>query len=74
MKVTVNTTLAEAALENLLVAWGQQSATLASTALKLGNISLVGAHILPRRVSAHNVNRRIRALRVTRFAPILCNL
>lgn len=32
MKVMVNTTLAEAALENLLVAWGQQSATLTSTA------------------------------------------
>lgn len=31
MKVMVNTTLAEAALENLLVAWGQQSATLTST-------------------------------------------
>lgn len=31
MKVTVNTTLAEADLENLLVAWGQQSATLTST-------------------------------------------
>ncbi len=32
MRVMVNTTLAEAALENLLVAWGQQSATLTSTA------------------------------------------
>lgn len=32
MRVMVNTTLAEASLENLLVAWGQQSATLASTA------------------------------------------
>lgn len=31
MRVMVNTTLAEAALENLLVAWGQQSATLTST-------------------------------------------
>ncbi|QWT29928.1 major tail protein [Streptomyces phage TunaTartare] len=31
MRVTINTTLAEAALENLLVAWGQQSATLTST-------------------------------------------
>jgi hypothetical protein len=31
MKVMVNTTLAEAALENLLIAWGQQSATLTST-------------------------------------------
>lgn len=30
MRVTINTTLAEAALENLLVAWGQQSATLTS--------------------------------------------
>ncbi len=32
MRVTINTTLAEAALENLLVAWGQQSATLTSNA------------------------------------------
>lgn len=31
MKVMVNTTLAESSLENLLVAWGQQSATLTST-------------------------------------------
>ncbi|QIQ62921.1 major tail protein [Streptomyces phage Moab] len=31
MRVTINTTLAEAALENLLIAWGQQSATLTST-------------------------------------------
>ena len=32
MRVMVNTTLAEAALENLLVAWGQQSSTLTSGA------------------------------------------
>lgn len=31
MRVTINTSLAEASLENLLVAWGQQSATLTST-------------------------------------------
>jgi hypothetical protein len=31
MRVTVNTTLAEAALENLVVAWGQQTAALTST-------------------------------------------
>jgi hypothetical protein len=31
MKVTVNTTLAEASLENLLVAWGQSATTLASS-------------------------------------------
>jgi hypothetical protein len=31
MKVTVNTTLAEASLENLLVAWGQQGSTLTSS-------------------------------------------
>lgn len=30
MRVMVNTTLAEAALENLLVAWGQQTSTLTS--------------------------------------------
>lgn len=31
MKVMVNTTLSEATLENLLVVWGQQTATLTST-------------------------------------------
>jgi hypothetical protein len=31
MKVTVNTTLAEASLENLLVAWGQSSTTLTTS-------------------------------------------
>lgn len=31
MKVTVNTTLAEASLENLLIAWGQGTTTLASS-------------------------------------------
>ncbi|AVD99233.1 major tail protein [Streptomyces phage BillNye] len=31
MKVTVNTTLAEASLENLLVAWGQSATTLTSS-------------------------------------------
>lgn len=31
MRVTLTTTLVEAALENLMVAWGQQASTLAST-------------------------------------------
>jgi hypothetical protein len=31
MKVTVNTTFSEATLENLLIVWGQQNTTLAST-------------------------------------------
>lgn len=33
MRVSVNTTLVEATLENLLIAWGQQSGTLASGSL-----------------------------------------
>jgi len=32
MRATINTTIVESTLENLLVAWGQTSATLASTA------------------------------------------
>lgn len=32
MRVTLNTTLAEAALDNLVIAWGQQTAALTSTA------------------------------------------
>ena len=35
MRVSVNTTLAEATLENLLVSWGQQNSTLASSGNEL---------------------------------------
>lgn len=35
MRVSVNTTLAEATLENMLVAWGQSSTTLSGTKLTL---------------------------------------
>lgn len=35
MRVSVNTTLVEASLENLLVAWGQQSSTLSGTTLNI---------------------------------------
>lgn len=35
MRVSVNTTLVEASLENLLVAWGQQSSTLSGTTLTI---------------------------------------
>jgi hypothetical protein len=35
MRMTINTTLAEASLENLLVAWGQPASTLSGTTLTL---------------------------------------
>ena len=40
MRVSVNTTLSEATLENLLVAWGQQTNTLNSTTLTISSGAL----------------------------------
>ena len=40
MRVSVNTTLSEASLENLLVAWGQQSSTLNATTLTISSGAL----------------------------------
>ena len=40
MRVTVNTTLVEASLTNLLVAWGQQTSTLSGTTLTISSGAL----------------------------------